>query len=81
MLSTFMKLMVFSGLAIPDRLSAVSARYPGAPIFVDRDGNDSLNNNDVVMYTWTRKSLLVLVIISGLRTGISVYSFTDNLDI
>ncbi len=35
-----------------------SARYPGAPIFVDRDGNDSLNNNDVVMYSMDPKIII-----------------------
>ncbi len=34
------------------------ARYPGAPVFVDRDGNDSLNNNDVVMYTMDPKIII-----------------------
>lgn len=35
-----------------------NAAYPGAPVFVDRDGNDSLNNNDVVMYSMDPKIII-----------------------
>ncbi|MBN2273469.1 MAG: SusC/RagA family TonB-linked outer membrane protein [Bacteroidales bacterium] len=35
-----------------------NARQPGSPVFVDRDGNDSLNNDDVVMYSMDPKIII-----------------------
>lgn len=44
--------------SIPTNYQPSAARRPGNPIFVDQDGNDSLNNNDVVMYNIDPKIII-----------------------
>lgn len=42
----------------PGNYQPSNARQPGSPLFIDRDGNDSLNNGDVMMYSMDPKIIL-----------------------